>query len=88
MMLLPLVILFLGYYLSPHKCFVYIPLPTPCHVIERVEENRIYLSSPDFPCVQVIKNVPVMLSSEYEKVFIYIDGKLYMELKNCNGSRL
>lgn len=88
MMLLLSVIFFLGYCLSPDKCSVYIPLPTPCHVIERIEENRIYLSSPDFPCVQVIKNVPVMLSSEYEKVFIYMDGKLYMELKNCKGNRL
>jgi hypothetical protein len=54
-----------------------VPTPTPCHEVEKVEENRVYLRSSGKICIQSLGRVTVTLDRKYDEVEIYTDGRLW-----------
>ncbi|RMG01180.1 MAG: hypothetical protein D6726_10000 [Nitrospirae bacterium] len=64
---------------------VYITLPTVCHQIEKVENNRVYLKAPEDPCIQVTAKKQIMLDEKYDTVEIYIDGQYTHDEKVMEG---
>ena len=64
---------------------VYITLPTVCHQIEKTEDNRVYLKSPEAPCIQVTSKKKIVLDENYDTVEIYIDGEYSHDEKVMEG---
>jgi type-F conjugative transfer system pilin assembly protein TrbC len=64
---------------------VYITLPNVCHQIEKTEDNRVYLKSPEDPCIQVTSKKKIVLDEKYDTVEIYIDGEYSHDEKVMEG---
>lgn len=67
---------------------VLIEVPTPCHKVDKVEERKVYLKSPENPCIQVVTRIPVKIdfsskdtALRRQEVDIYIDGIFWTEQK-------
>lgn len=54
--------------------------PNSCFRLERVEEDRVYLTSGGQRiCLQVIGHVPVELDPSIRRVQLFTDGRFWME---------
>ncbi len=58
---------------------VSIQTPTPCHIVEKIEQPKVYLISATEQCVQMIGLLQITISATYNKVQVYIDGKFWQE---------
>jgi type-F conjugative transfer system pilin assembly protein TrbC len=62
-----------------HK--VSIEIPTPCHKVDKIDGNKVYLKSSDKPCIQVISRTYIDIHREITSVYTYIDGAMWKEQK-------
>ncbi len=58
---------------------VWINIPTPCHVVEKVKNNKIFLRKATEQCVQMVSRTKVSLKRSIKSVKIYVGKKLWQE---------
>lgn len=65
---------------APRLRQVMVDTPNSCYRLERVEEDRVYLTSGGQRiCLQVIGHVPVDLDPAIRRVQLFTDGRFWME---------
>ena len=65
---------------APHLRQAMVDTPNSCYRLERVEEDRVYLTSGGQRiCLQVIGHVPVELDPAILRVRLFTDGRFWME---------
>ncbi len=62
-----------------HK--VSIEIPTPCHKVDKIDGNKVYLKSSDKQCIQVISRTYIDIHKEITSVYTYVDGAMWKEQK-------
>ncbi len=60
---------------------VFIPAPSPCHVVDAIKNQKIYLKAATKQCIQMTGRVKVTLPRDITSVDIYVDGKFWQRQK-------
>ncbi len=60
---------------------VFIPAPSPCHVIDVIKNQKIYLKTATKQCIQMLGQVKVTLPRDITSVDIYVDGSFWKKQK-------
>ncbi len=60
-----------------HK--VSIEIPTPCHRVDKIDGNKVYLKSSGKQCIQVIGRTYIDIHKEITSVYTYVDGAMWKE---------
>ncbi len=61
-----------------------ITLPDPCHEVERVEENKVYITTPkekSIFCIQKISYREIAIDEKYDEIEIYLNNKFLRKEK-------
>lgn len=53
--------------------------PTPCHSLEKVESETIYLTTQTYPCPDGANPIPVEIDASIKKVRVFVDGAFWRE---------
>jgi len=60
-----------------HK--VSIEIPTPCHKVDKIDGNKVYLKSSGKQCIQVISRTHIDINKKITSVYTYVDGAMWKE---------
>lgn len=58
---------------------VFIRKPTPCHLIERVEGEKVYLKSQGAACAEGLNPISIEIDAPLKRVRIFVDGAFWQE---------